>query len=504
MNTVVTKVMKDWTELTALWAAATPAAVDGEEITVQASEEGAGYAIEVLQSNAAPGATDRGHVVQGVETLSLLFAAAGRKHYARAYMESAAVIATGEGITGDRGGGGRGGLAGALGPEQNEFGDSSTADRAAAEALRDTYAGANSAWLADYDGDRSFYILLTWTGGGSQLQRRNIAGDDWEDAAGIIGGPRGPGPTAAELAAGVKAFARVGGDAPGHADLAADVGIPTYVVATVAYDAARNTLTGSAYGNPPALATISLALIILPNDIDRKGEDLVLSVSGRTHGLIDFDGTTLRARDLTPGSLFQVLGSLLQAWRVTEPVTPRPQDFVVHMFMFEADNTSMTGPPDFESGTHALTQALVDGAAYHAMSASAMTPQVDWPDGFAPSRSPAAGEAANEDEIAIAHYIAVPSDARNVRGLGRGYAAAAFGEAAPRGWDGFVEPIGSADRIADEFNVSGVAHKFVRVWHSLGPDYESADPPTAWDLPYNVGDRYYVVAFEGLPTPVIS
>ena len=44
--------------------------------------------------------------------------------------------------------GGAGGQSFTLGPEQNIF---SGADRAAAEAARDAYAGANPAWLAIYD-----------------------------------------------------------------------------------------------------------------------------------------------------------------------------------------------------------------------------------------------------------------------------------------------------------------------------------------------------------------
>ena len=59
MDTVVTRLTKAWTELTAIWAAATPPAVDGEEITVQPSDKGAGYAVEVLQAGSAPGARDR-------------------------------------------------------------------------------------------------------------------------------------------------------------------------------------------------------------------------------------------------------------------------------------------------------------------------------------------------------------------------------------------------------------------------------------------------------------
>ena len=79
----------------------------------------------------------------------------------------------------------------ALGPEQNTFGISSTANRAAAEALRDTYTTANATWIADYNTDRNNWIKLEWTGGGEAIQRRNLAGAGWEDITRVITGPRG-------------------------------------------------------------------------------------------------------------------------------------------------------------------------------------------------------------------------------------------------------------------------------------------------------------------------
>ena len=80
------------------------------------------------------------------------------------------------GGTGWRSGGGFFGL----GPAQNTFGDTSTADRAAAETLRDTYATNNAAWLTDYNDDLNYLIRLIWSDGTVE-QRRNVAGTDWED-----------------------------------------------------------------------------------------------------------------------------------------------------------------------------------------------------------------------------------------------------------------------------------------------------------------------------------
>ena len=92
-----------------------------------------------------------------------------------------------------------GGSAISLGAEQNTFGsdvtessDSAyTANKAAAAAKRDTYAGANAAWLAEYDADRSSLIRLVWTGGAQAFQRRNVAGDGWEDVTNVAPGVKG-------------------------------------------------------------------------------------------------------------------------------------------------------------------------------------------------------------------------------------------------------------------------------------------------------------------------
>ena len=86
---------------------------------------------------------------------------------------------------GSRGGGGVLGL----GPSPNTFGNSSTTNRAAAEALRDTQA-ADATWLGLYDNNLSFWIRLVWNGGAAE-QRRNAAGTGWEDVTNVIRGVMG-------------------------------------------------------------------------------------------------------------------------------------------------------------------------------------------------------------------------------------------------------------------------------------------------------------------------
>ena len=82
----------------------------------------------------------------------------------------------------------RGGVLG-LGPLPNVFGDMATANRAAAEALRDAQA-ADAEWLGEYNGSLSFWIRLVWNGGVAE-QRRNAAQSGWEDVTNIIRGVMG-------------------------------------------------------------------------------------------------------------------------------------------------------------------------------------------------------------------------------------------------------------------------------------------------------------------------
>ena len=97
MDTVRTPLTDEWTDLTALWAAATPAAAEGEVIVVQPTQNDIGHAIVVVQAADTPDAGARGHLVAGGRKLRATVSA-GRKNYARAYTGSATVVATGTGV----------------------------------------------------------------------------------------------------------------------------------------------------------------------------------------------------------------------------------------------------------------------------------------------------------------------------------------------------------------------------------------------------------------------
>ena len=96
MDTVVTRLTDAWTDLTAVWDAATPPPADGETITIQPGDRGDSHAIVVAQAAAHPTARD-GHLVADDIVLHLVVAS-GRKHYGRAYMGSAVAVATGAGV----------------------------------------------------------------------------------------------------------------------------------------------------------------------------------------------------------------------------------------------------------------------------------------------------------------------------------------------------------------------------------------------------------------------
>ena len=73
-------------------------------------------------------------------------------------------------------GGGGGGSAYGLGPAPNTF---------AGDTARDAQA-SDADWLAQYNANRSFWIRT-----GTTIQRRNAAGDGWEDVTAVVQGPAG-------------------------------------------------------------------------------------------------------------------------------------------------------------------------------------------------------------------------------------------------------------------------------------------------------------------------
>lgn len=79
-------------------------------------------------------------------------------------------------ITGPTGSGGGGASAYGLGPTPNTF---------ANDAARDTQA-ADATWLGQYNDNRFF-----WIRNGSDIQRRNAAGDAWENVTAVVQGPAG-------------------------------------------------------------------------------------------------------------------------------------------------------------------------------------------------------------------------------------------------------------------------------------------------------------------------
>ena len=84
------------------------------------------------------------------------------------------------------GGGGAGGLT--LGPPTNSF---TAATKAAAETLRNDYATANAAWLAQYDDEPTFTILINWPATPTNTVYQARRGSSWADVTGLVRGPKG-------------------------------------------------------------------------------------------------------------------------------------------------------------------------------------------------------------------------------------------------------------------------------------------------------------------------
>lgn len=119
-----------------------------------------------------------------------------------------------------------------LGPEQNEF---TGADRAAAEAARDTYAAANPLWVEAYRGHPNVWIALRWgTSQVGQILRSNASNPpsagDWIDQDLALKGSKGDKGDRGD-AANVKDFAMVGGRAIEPGDASSDFVTETEIAA---------------------------------------------------------------------------------------------------------------------------------------------------------------------------------------------------------------------------------------------------------------------------------
>ena len=292
-----------------------------------------------------------------------------------------------------------GGSGFSLGPVQNEFTDN---------AARDAYATANAAWLALYNGDRSFWIRVG--GAAGTVQRRNAAGTDWENVTGIISGPAGadstvPGPAGQ----GVPAAGVVGDimQKTGVADYATGwltPGIQTYLGSGVSWDDESDPteLRLSQYFGADGGATIfgSLAKILfrIPAVTPRGATELtarVVTGSGTDSGLIvrDLRDRRILARDLVPNGLYLALyatgspGSL----RLVEPLPVRPQDFDIV--------ASWLPQPPFDQ---AAFEAYVSDAANHATSDTSSITQV------------APADYATRTSRSVSRAIGLPLDAPDI------------------------------------------------------------------------------------------
>ena len=110
------------------------------------------------------------------------------------------------------------------------------ANRAGAQAARDTAITNVPAELAQFDGNPNLAIILTVTGTDPDTTVYQVRrGGAWADVTNVV---RGPGPTAQQVTAGVEAgvkpYARAGGPLPGDGDIAAEIARDAEVAAAIA------------------------------------------------------------------------------------------------------------------------------------------------------------------------------------------------------------------------------------------------------------------------------
>ena len=112
---------------------------------------------------------------------------------------------------------------------------------------------------------------------------------------------------------------------------AAAVGLPSFLAAAAAQpsdDVLTATIAGVA--NSPPFP--SLVYLLTPNGLNRGSDDLEMRINGdtsRVRSLVDFRGDPLKARDLDPGALYEILAhaSPAEVYRLTEPIPVRLPDW---------------------------------------------------------------------------------------------------------------------------------------------------------------------------------
>ena len=231
------------------------------------------------------------------------------------------------------------------------------------------------------------------------MQRRNVAGDAWEDATDVIRGPAG-----ANGAAGPGAI----------------------VTTSATYDAAANEIDLGLTDNP---ALPSVIFWRAPADVDRKNAALAIIAGTINCPLKGPTGVAVVARRLTPGAL---LASVYFAGEchLAEALPPRPQDYRA-VFVVGQDNAD----DDL---------AAADLATVRAARSPADSGLIDVAAAMAAAGSGALGAARRY------YWLGVPADAPDPLRL--------WVDGAARRTDRF----GSMEAYAGGPDVGGVAHKWWR------------------------------------------
>ena len=112
-----------------------------------------------------------------------------------------------------------------------------------------------------------------------------------------------------------------------RSQLAADVGMPTYLAGSPTYDQANNRLVVTGY---PEAHISSMWFLILPAVLGRKPDTLRLQVGTSEEDLTDLRNNVVNASMLTPRAIIAIL-RYAGSFRLTEELPPRPKDYVTRV-----------------------------------------------------------------------------------------------------------------------------------------------------------------------------
>ena len=122
----------------------------------------------------------------------------------------------------------------------------------------------------------------------------------------------------------------------GTFDFVVNVGVQEYVGENPVHDSTNNRITIDirGLGSGDTLPSLSRIISIFPDPLGRQSDELSVVAHGVTLPLVDRDGQTVSARQITPGRLYEIFYGLAVFFFI-QPVGLRPQDYLIRAAISE-------------------------------------------------------------------------------------------------------------------------------------------------------------------------